>query len=185
MNNTIEIKSDGINVYATLTVKAKKAGKISLTILVFLFLTSLILIISTLDKSDVKEAIFPILILSAIFIFIPVRYLIWNLFGKENIIINTKTINYYYDYGIIRTSLKTINHDKLGTGFLPNRTENEKEIGKMLFYNYNKDNNLPELIHETAVLVELDKLKEIDTLLQTIYENEFHEKHGFVGYSLN
>lgn len=131
------------------------------------------------------ETLNKILILFILFIFLPIRFLAWNLFGKESLIVNTKTISYCYDYGIIRTNLKTIHYDRLGTGFLSNRKDNEKEFGNLIFYNYNKDNNLPEVIHQTSVLIELEKLKEIDLLIQIIFENEFNEKHGFTAYSLN
>ena len=185
MNNSVEIESDGINVFATMSVKAKPVGIVILLIFVLFLIVAFILIVSTFEKNEIGKLILPTLILFILFIFLPIRYLLWNLFGKENLIVNTKTISYWYDYGFIRTNLKTIKYDRLATDFLSNRKENEKEFGNLIFYNYNKDTNLPELIHQTSVYIELEKLKEIDLLIQNIFENEFNDKQGFMGYSLN
>jgi hypothetical protein len=168
-----------------MSVKAKPVGIVILLIFVLFLIVAFILIVSTFEKNEIGKLILPTLILFILFIFLPIRYLLWNLFGKENLIVNTKTISYWYDYGFIRTNLKTIKYDRLATDFLSNRKENEKEFGNLIFYNYNKDTNLPELIHQTSVYIELEKLKEIDLLIQNIFENEFNDKQGFMGYSLN
>jgi hypothetical protein len=99
--------------------------------------------------------------------------------------VNTKTISFCYDYGILKTNLKTIHFDRLGTGFQIIREENDIEIGKLIFYNYRVKDNLPEVIHQTSVLLDNIDINEIDLEISNLFVNEFNERNGFIPYSEN
>ena len=185
MKNSINLKSDGINVYATMSVKAKIIGKIVLSILIILLVVFFVFITSSIELQEFGKAIIPLLLFFGILFFFSFRYLVWNLFGKEELIINTKTISYCYDYGVIKTNLKTVHYDKLGTGFVSSRVVNGVEFGNLIFYNYKKEDNLPDLIHQTSVLIDVQRINEINMLIQQVYENEFFEKNNFIGFSIN
>ena len=116
MSNSTIKHSDGINLYVEFSVRAKPIGKIILSILILFTLAAFIIIFSTLDQEEIGKFIIPLSMPCFLFLVIPKRYLIWNLYGKENLIINSKTISYNYDYGFIRTNLKTIPFYHLGTG---------------------------------------------------------------------
>ncbi len=185
MKNTIEIKTDGINVYAKLGVKANMIGKIILFILLGLVFLILGFGASMTEQKEVGTLILPLLILLTLIIAFPVRYLIWNIYGVENLVVNTKTISYNYDYGIIRTNLKTINFYRLGTGIQTVQKEKGIEKGHLIFYNYREADNLPEVIHETTILIETEKIRELDLAIQTIFDNEIKENPSDLNFSLN
>jgi len=185
MKNTIEIDTDGINVYAKLGVKANMIGKIILIILLALVFLILGFAATLTDEEEIGKLIIPLLIILTLIIAFPVRYLIWNIYGKENLVVNTKTISYNYDYGIIKTNIKTINFHRLGTGIETVQKENGIEKGHLIFYNYREADNLPEVIHETTILIETEKIHELDMAIRTIFENETKEMPNNLNFSLN
>jgi len=182
MKNTIEIDTDGINVYAKLGVKANMIGKIILIALVFLILGSFA---TMTEEEEIGKLIIPLLIILTLIIAFPVRYLIWNIYGKEDLVVTTKTISHDYDYGIIKANIKTINFHRLGTGIETVQNENGIEKGHLIFYNYREVDNLPELIHETTILIETEKIHELDMAIRTIFENETKEMPSDLNFSLN
>ena len=185
MSNPIDIKTDGINVYVTIQVKSKSVGKIILGVMIFFLFAAFSLFIFNLGNPEIRKAIFVVPLLFIVLIYFPVKYFLWNLSGKENLVLTTRSVSFNYDYGIILTPKKTVLYNRLGMEIQPVRYENETKLGKMIFYNYKTENNLPEVIHETTVLVDVDKLKEIETLTELIFKNEMNETMGFVPYSLN
>lgn len=185
MKNIIQKHSDGINLYSIFKVEASKTGKIILSICIIILLVVFVLVISTIEKQYIASAVLPILIFSGFMIIFPVRYLIWNLYGKENLIVNTKSISYFYDYGFFKTNLKTIFFYKLGTGFQFVREDEEGEKGRLLFYNYNKESNLPELIHQTSVLLDLVDVSEIDLEIKSLFEKPENADSNFYAFSEN
>ncbi len=84
MKNTVEKHSDGINIYAEFSVKSNPIGKIILLILVFVLIVFFVLVFSTIDVDTIGKSIFPIVIMAFFLLVIPIRYLVWNLYGKEN-----------------------------------------------------------------------------------------------------
>lgn len=185
MRNTINKHNDGINFYATFNVKANTLGKVVLSIMILLLMIVYIFIISTITKNEIREMIFPMILIFVLILVFPVRYLLWNSFGKETLIVNTKTISFCYDYGIFKTNLKTIHFDRLGTGFQLIREENDIEFGKLIFYNYRFKDNLPEVIHQTSVMLDTIDINEIDQEISNLFVNEFDERNGFIPYSVN
>ncbi len=171
MKNTIEKHFDGINIYSTLKIHASSIGKIVLTIFLLVFLGVLILVVSTIEQEEIASVIIPIVIISAIIIFFPLRYLIWNIYGKEILIINAKSISYYYDYGFFRTNLKTILFTRLGTQIEFVREYDGMENGRLILYNYREVDDLPEEIHRTSILIDLNLLVELDTEISELFEN--------------
>ncbi|UUV20738.1 hypothetical protein [Paenimyroides aestuarii] len=164
MNNYYKKKTDTINLYLELNVRASFFGKTLLLITILIALIPLFFFArdSYKNPENSSDFILPAIIIIGLIIIFPVRYLIWNSFGKEFIIINAKTISYNYNYRIITTNLKTIPFNKLATRIDIVKEENNIEYGKLVFFNYHKETNLPELIFETSVLLCLDDLKKIE-----------------------
>ncbi|WP_445452930.1 hypothetical protein [Flavobacterium sp. 25HG05S-40] len=185
MRNTVNKHNDGINFYATFNVKANTFGKVVLSIMILILMTVFIFVVSTITKDDIREMLFPMIVIFVLILAFPVRYLLWNFFGKETLIVNAKTISFCYDYGILKTNLKTIHFDRLGTGFQIIREENDIEIGKLIFYNYRVKDNLPEVIHQTSVLLDNIDINEIDLEISNLFVNEFNDRNGFIPYSEN
>lgn len=182
MNNTIDINNDGINVYATLNVKANRTGKITLFAVIVVFSSVFIFLGSSVKTEDGKSLLFPFVLIFLLVSIIPIGYFIWNLFGSESLIVNSKTISYQYNYGIFKTNLKTINYEVLGVSFARIRTENETELGKLIFYNYREKDNLPEFVHQTSVLLPKEDLKRLENEISGLFNQE---KPDFIPYSMN
>ncbi len=185
MKNSITIDNDGLNIYATLTVKANPIGKVVLGIIVLLLTALLLFAITNLPQKDAGQFALPLIILAAFILIVPFRYLIWNMFGKEKLLINTKSLSYSYEYGFATTGYKTIKFDSLGSGFEFVRRMKTTDLGKLLFYNYDKDTGLPILIYQTSVLVSESELGELDNEISSLFESDFYDRHGFVGFSQN
>ncbi|MEE9408467.1 MAG: hypothetical protein V3V28_10390 [Polaribacter sp.] len=185
MKNKLEIHNDGINIYVTLIVNSHIIGKTLLSLFVILLIGGLIYFPSTIPKEEVSSFIFPILIFGFLVFFFPVRYLLWNIYGKENLIINTKTLSHYNDYGIFKTNLKTHAHQRLGTSFEHIRTTDNIKLGKLLFVKHNDENNLPEYLYETTVLLNSENIKMIDNEISRLYDIELNEEFNFQSFSDN
>lgn len=93
------IRTDGICVYASVGVKTTLIGKIYLAVMHAAVLTVI--------GIALKQWI-PLLLLS--FLAIEgwlIKFTFWNLFGKEHLIINTKSVSFQYDYGFFKTEYVT------------------------------------------------------------------------------
>lgn len=183
MKNVVIKYNNGLNLYATLSVKANITGKIIVAIMILTLLTIYAFIASTITKEHLRDMLFPLILMLALILYFPVRYLLWNLFGKETLIVNTKTVSYSYDYGILKTNLKTIHFDKLATGFQFIKEQNKIKTGNLVFYNYGTEDNLPEIIHQTSVLFEEIDILEIDMEISKIFLNEFDENINYIPHS--
>lgn len=107
------------------------------------------------------------------------------MFVKEILLITTKSISYQYDNGIIKTNLKTITYNRLGTGFEKTKDHNGKMKGYLSFYDYDSQTNLRELIHQIIVLLELEKVAQLDSEISKMFVTEFNINNGFIVHSAN
>jgi len=185
MRNEYEINSDGMNIYLTLFVKSHPIGKILLSIFILALIILLIYISSTLSLKDEPESVLGVFIFGIFIFFIPFHYLLWNLYGKEYLIINTKSLSYNRDYGIYKTNLKTKYHKRLGLGFELIRTFENVEYGNLIFNTYNKESDLPELVYSTSINLELKKINEIENEIEKLYNVGIDENIEFNKTSLN
>jgi hypothetical protein len=179
LKNTAEINSDGINVYVTSTIQAHPAGKIILTILNLLVLSAYIYLLTTIEEKEAVQFFIPLILMFIVLIFFPWRYWFWNFYGKEQVIINTKTITYFNDYGIIITKAKTLEHDRLNTSYESVREFDGEDFGRLIFWSYDKETNLPKQIYQTSILISRKEIEEIVQNITAVYEKEFHESSLF------
>lgn len=169
MKNKASIHFNGINVSVELNVQSKLIGKIALASLILLVLLFLGYILNSLEEKEIIKAIFPILIISFFIIYFPVRYLLWNLFGKEMLVVTRKTIAFSYDYGIVSTNLKTISFNNLATKIEIVKEIDNIKLGKLVFINYNEADDLPEFLYETSILIPSEKLEKIDQFISDLF----------------
>lgn len=185
MKNTVSIESDGINVYVHASVKINPFVKVFITVGAIAVFVLFTMLITHIPHREVKAFIIPVLIMSFLLIYFVARPVLWNLFGIETLIINTKTISYCYDYGILRTNLKTVKFHRLGTGYEKVRYFDKVEFGKLNFVDFKEEDNLQYQIHETTVLLPHDKIVEIDEQISEVFKREYFENMNFIPYSLN
>lgn len=182
MKNTTDINNDGVNLYVTLNVQSAAVGKVVLLVLVLFLLSVSILLISTNGEEENPQLSFAGLLFLVLTIAFPMRYLLWNSFGKEIFIVTAKTISYCYDYGIIRTNLKTIHYDCLATDFEVMRKDKQKEFGKITFTNYRAEDHLPQFMHQTSVFIDIRDYEAIIKEMGSLFTNEYDEGKEFFGY---
>ena len=141
--NDLHISYDGVCIYATTVVKARTIGKL----LLFLSNLSLAIIIAFfLIEQIIAAAI--VFLLGEIFM---IRYTLWNLYGEERLIINTKSISFQYHYGFFTTVLQTVAFNKrISICSLDEMTEGDQTYVKCLFQSYN-ENYLSENIYASVL----------------------------------
>ncbi len=182
MKNTVEKDNDGVNLYVTLNVKSELVGKVVLFILILFLLSVSIWLIAHNSEEENQKLPFIGLLFVVLIISFPVRYLLWNSFGKEILIVNTKTISHCFDYGIIRTNLKTIQFDSLATSFEVMRKEKQKEFGKIIFTNFRAEDDLPQFIYQSSVFIDIRDYESIIAEIASLFKDEYDEGKEFFGY---
>lgn len=177
MENYYRKKTDGINLYLELNVRNPLWGKLILILCILMALTPVVYLIydSIKKPENTSDIIIPVLIIIGLIIIFPLRYLIWNCYEKKFIVINEKSISYNYNYKILVTNLKTISINQLGSEIEVVKIEKDIEYGRLLFYNYNKETNLPEFIFQTSVLLKVENLQEIEEAIIALFNKKEKE----------
>ncbi|WLD24841.1 hypothetical protein NU10_05535 [Flavobacterium dauae] len=139
MQNTYSKKFDGINLHLEFIVKTKLIGKLVLSLFILLCFVVLVYLAipSSKDDNGSSDFVVPIVIFTIVIVAFPVRYLIWNCYGKEYLIINTKTLSYYYSYHLINTTLKTKKYNKLSIAIEIVKDNEEGKLGRLVFFDEN------------------------------------------------
>ena len=167
------IFSDGICVYVSVSVNNSLVGKVALVVANAFILSVFVL--------SIKEWIPGLFICTTIFLIMLIRYTLWNFYGKENLIANTKSFSYQHDYGFFKTSYITKPvHARLIL------TNEEKEDGiYCTFITYRKTDNLPVEIYNMTFPVSEKDLQLINLLIEQLYINELSDGDGNSYINLN
>lgn len=182
-NNTTELSSDGISLIVTFGIKAKRHGKILLSILLTAIISAFAFLFSKFTING--GAIIVMILVTVIIIVFPLRYLVWNIFGSEILVVNTKSISFQYNYGIFATQFNTIVYDRLMIEFEKVRDELDGEKGVIVFTNYRADTDLPEIIHTTTVLISQTQFNEIIDEIDKVFVLKYFEEFNGIGISMN
>jgi len=185
LDNKLKLNTDGTNVYATLYVKARRPGLIILTVINLLLISLVIFFASTVQLDQNPSVIFPLIIFGLLIIVFPLRYLLWNSYGKEQLIITKKSLSFSYDYGLFQTNLKTFEHNRLGLAFEEVRKSDCQSIGRLMFIRYDEKTDLPETIYQTTILLSMEHLEEIEVAIGDLYQQQLNEEFSFYPTSLN
>ncbi len=185
MKNRINIKVDELNIYASIEVNASKIGMRILSTLLLIEFLVFVYLFSTTSLDEISQFVVPMIFSLILFVGIPVKYLLWNLYGKEEIIINSKSISWSYDYGFFKTNMETVTFDRLSTNFEHVRQTGNVDIGRLLFINYRAEDNLPEILHQTTALLSKSDIEYFDNQISKIFISEFLDDYGFIPFSNN
>lgn len=185
MKNEYEIRANGVHVHVTSCSQVNKLTKILLLSLMPFTAALIAWLFIFLNPLDETIILFPLALISLTLIFFTARLVAWKIYGKEHIIVNTKSVSYYYEYGFLQTKIYTTDYHKLALGFESICYKNSVEMGKLLLVNYNEKNHLPEPIFESSILLPKEKLVEIDLCIRQLFAIEFFEAHRFIPFSLN
>lgn len=83
----------------------------------------------------------------------PLKYALWNAFGKEILIINQKSVSYQYHYGFIRNNLTTKTYQNLSIHFQNFLIDKEQKLGKIYFYEEDEKTGLLNVLHNTSIYI--------------------------------
>ncbi|SFO12270.1 hypothetical protein SAMN05421741_12128 [Paenimyroides ummariense] len=178
MQNIFSKRYDGVNLYLEFTVKTKLIGKLVLSLFILLcFIVIFYLTISSSkDENNNSEFITAAIIFTFVLIVFPVRYLIWNCYGKEFLIINDKSLSYYYSYKFLETNLKTKLINELSIAIEVVKEDENYKYGRLIFYNINEETKLNEFLFQTSVLLKYENLEIIrKEILDLFFDNYFKE----------
>ena len=107
------------------------------------------------------DLILPIIVFGIIIFVFPIRYLLWNLFGKEHFIINKNKLSSHKDYGVYRTNLNIQQFERLLVEFERTKTFEKIECGNLIFKSFNKDPNLSKYMNSSSINLELEIINKI------------------------
>lgn len=176
MHNVAEIHNDGVSVYFNSAVIPKKSARIILIIINLLVLMLYIALLLGI-AGELKGGG-----LVSIFVIIPTLYAItlgkstlWNLYGKEHIIISTNTITSYRDYGFFKTGIKQYPYKKLYYEIEIQRED--KDLSTIHFINHT-ETGVPVILFSSAVFVPTNKLHELVEQLNVVFAIEHLTKDG-------
>lgn len=185
MKNTIETTQVGPNLYVTLSVNSNRIGLFLVAVFILGYFGFAISGFFVLDQDEMKGYVSVFLLFTVIMILMPIRYFLWNKFGKEHLIINTMTVSYQYDYGFFITRLKQKPFDRLGMRFESVRRDGEDDLGRLVFIDYPQKNPLPEPFHETTVLLTETQIDGLSNQILDLFYEEKSSESGFIPFSMN
>ncbi|WP_222538363.1 hypothetical protein [Pedobacter polysacchareus] len=141
--NFFIMDSDGVCIYVTIGINADLPAK--------LILGSLNLILLGVIVLAVSKGVVALMIFSTLCAILLIRFSFWNIYGKEHLVINTKTMMYQHDYGFFRTNpkLKFFQKGLSVIGKEATKAGSNAQI-LMIFQTYNHY-DLPEDVYQTAL----------------------------------
>lgn len=168
----VELKKDYVNLHVLIEAETSNVVK---GILIFFNICTLAIVV--LSLVDWLLALFVIgILLTALFGWLT----LWYGFGKEKLIINTKSISYQYIYGIYTTKLEAQPIKRaLNISLTPSREKNGLEYFNVIFETYNK-HNVPEEIYRTSLAITRAEFAVLKRSLRTLYfekvDPEYHRQ---------
>ena len=175
--NDLQIKYDGICVYATTRLKANTTAK---------FIVSFInlLVLAVITVFIMEEIFLAAMAFFGLELFV-IRYTLWSLFGEERLIINVKSLSYQQHYGFFTTALQTINLNKRII-ILPydEVIENDQTYMKFLFQSYT-ENNLPDIIYHSVLHVSKADFNKFIQQIDRLFVDEMANSYEMPPIHLN
>ena len=160
-----------INLYITLESEVKKWVRIVLVSANIIIYSLIIFSVTSVPENEVGDFILPIFGFSTIIFLTLTRTTIWNVFGKEYLMINHKSFNYQKSYGIFTTNLKSVRTDfGISLYFEDELSYGDKQLGAINFYKYSEI-YVEELIYKTTIKSDIETFNEVNSALENIYKS--------------
>jgi len=173
-----QIWTDGVCVYVSAKVSNPILGKIALVIADAMILSVAILAI--------KIRIPGLLLFSMLPLFFLAKYTLWNFFGRETLIINTKSFSYQHDYGVIKMAFVTKKiANKIIVKALPVETDDTENPLQLSFISYHKENDIPFEVYHTSLYFSEKEAIYINSLIQQLFIDELSKNNEFPAVYLN
>lgn len=99
MVNSMRISSSDNDIEILFKIHASPWGLTFLSIINIALIGLFIAIINQIPVESAPSAFVPLLLFILLFVFFPLRYLLWNLYGEEYVYITKKSLSYSRNYG--------------------------------------------------------------------------------------
>jgi hypothetical protein len=176
--STLELNYDGICLYATLKVGTSKvANTILIGLNVLLASAIVIFLIEAVPAAAIAFA------LLAIFL---VKYTLWNIFGEERLVINTKTVSVQHHYGFFTTALQTFAfNQRLSIVPFDNTPTGDENYLKFLIQSYHPENDLPSILFESALNLGETDYQKFVKYTNRLFTDELSKTYELPAFHLN
>lgn len=166
MKNTVEITNDGACVYLNSAVKPGIIAKVTLVLLnLFSLLLFVVIAYATWNTNTPRVFLFAICVLLPVVYVVSIgRLTLWNLFGKEYVIINTKSLSFKRSYGVLAGKLKVLPYK--GLHYTIKETEKHFDIAYGII-NFAQHNSLGHSVNLFTTSITLP-LKQLNYLVEQI-----------------
>lgn len=164
------IFSDGKTVYVTLESKIRPWVKWLLIALnLALYSIPILLLVST-PKEEVGKSIFAVFAMSAAFFWFLTRPTLWNIFGRECMVITKDNFSYYRDFGFYKTPVINTKIDYGIAAYIENELAYENEPYVVItFYEYLPNEEYKEIL-TTSIKTPEKNYETIWKLLEEAFE---------------
>ena len=159
MKNRVEISNDNVCVYYDASIKPDTFLIIAITLVnIFLLILFIVIIASTYDADLPKLSLFVIyIVLPTIYTLTIGRTCLWNLFGKEHLVINTKSIAKKVSFGFFQSQWNSITINNPTYEIVINERYAGQDYGTLRFLHHD-ENDLPIEIFSTTVVLPIERL---------------------------
>jgi hypothetical protein len=173
----VELKKDYINLHVAIEAETSKVVK---GILIFFNMCTLAIVV--LSLVDWLLALFVIgVLLMSLFGWLT----LWYGFGKEKLVITSKSISYQYQYGFYTTKVESQPLRRaLNISLAPSRERNGLEYFNVIFETYNEQ-NVPEEIYRTSLAINRAEFATLKRAIRTLYFERVDLSHHMQPYILN
>lgn len=173
MKNTADITNDGVSVYLDSAIRPDNTVRIALFFAnLFAFGIYGLIVYATWGEGLPRFSLFAIYIMLPLFYSVTLgRLTLWNLFGQEYVIVNTKSIAYRRNYGFFSTELKVLPFKDLHYTILERHKRSGVESGTVQFAHHNEQ-GLSVNLFTTSVVLPLKKLHDLTDQIRFIFALE-------------
>lgn len=170
------IYTDGICIYISVKVTNPLVGKVVLVLANLMVLFPVIL--------GITEGILAMTLAFGAFFLILLKYTLWNFWGRENIIVNTKSVSYQHEYGVFKTNYTT---KSLFGRLLIEYFDNKKEPGcvNCRFISYSEITDVPFEIYTMVFPLSQKDVDKLRTYLDKLFIDHLSDGLGMPHISLN
>lgn len=173
----VELKKDYINLHVIIEAETSKVVR---GILIFFNVCTLaIVLISVVDW------LLALLVIGVLLMALFGWLTLWYGFGKEKLVITSKSIGYRYQYGFYTTKMESQPIRRaLNISLAPSRERNGLEYFNVIFETYNQ-HNVPEEIYRTALAINRAEFATLKQSIRTLYFERVDPNHHLQPYILN
>jgi len=177
LSNNPAIISDGVCVYFTANSSNPVLGKVLL-----LIADSAICIVLVFS---IFENIGGLILASLLLVLFFGHYTLWNLLGRENLIINTKTISYQHDFGLYKSAYTTKKINKLLEILIVNKLpEKEQNDLQLRFFSYN-DADIRVELYTTVFHISSTDAEKLNKMVNNLFIDKVTESYTLPPINLN